>query len=372
MSTVVDQDEGGDVMTSETSHFPFAEFVGAPRDIGTQHGEMFGDLIRLQLSDTLDAARAHGLTPDAALAWAREQLSRVELIGSHWTEEMQGVAHGAGLTFAEVLALQLRPGSGTGGPGLRSPPMPEGCTSFAAIGSATVDHRSLAGQNRDLGEMYMDRMVVTLLRSNAGPTILMHSVPGELGGTGINGHGVSVFANSLWAKSGRTWMAPPVLRRAMLEAGSAAEAVACVEEMDQPAVGNFLVADAERAFNLEILPEGLVVVAIDDGVYAHANNCTDESLLPYEATERQRPLPFSEGRRQALQHALERESGSIDVSVCRRLLSDESGRPEPVCRRANTGDPFTTVAGLIAQPDDRSLHISFGPPSEGKFRGYCI
>ena len=209
MSTVVDQDEGGDVMTSETSHFPFAEFVGAPRDIGTQHGEMFGDLIRLQLSETLDAARAHGLTPDAALAWAREQLSRVELIGSHWTEEMQGVAYGAGLTFDEVLALQLRPGSGTGGPGLRSPPMPEGCTSFAAIGSATVDHRSLAGQNRDLGEMYMDRMVVTLLRSNAGPTILMHSVPGELGGTGINGHGVSVFANSLWAKSGRTWLAPP-------------------------------------------------------------------------------------------------------------------------------------------------------------------
>ena len=44
-------------MTSETSHFPFAEFVGAPRDIGTQHGEMFGDLIRLQLSETLDADR---------------------------------------------------------------------------------------------------------------------------------------------------------------------------------------------------------------------------------------------------------------------------------------------------------------------------
>ena len=309
----------------------------------------------------MQGARAGGLTAAAALAWALDHRDRVEAIAPPWVDELEGLAQGAGIRFDEALALQLRPGSG----GLL-----EGCTSFAALGSATTDSRAIAGQNRDLGETYMHRMFVALLRPAEGPAILMHAVPGELGGVGLNSHGVALFANSLWGRSGRTWMAPPVLRRAAFETDSAEAAVERIQAMDGPAVGNFLIADARHARNLEILAEGVNVTPIDDGVYAHANNCIARALVPHEAPRR--PLPYSEGRRQSLQAALERHAGAIDTAVCRELLSDESGRPEPICRRPRSGDPFATVAALIATPHTRSLHISYGPPSANHFTTYRL
>ena len=231
---------------------------------------------------------------------------------------------------------------------------------------ATADGHPLGGQNRDLGPVYQDRLSVSLLRPTEGPAILMHSVPGELGGTGLNAHGLSLFANSLWATSGRTWMAPPLLRRAALECADADAAVERIQAMDGPAVGNFLLIDAAgRMRNLEILPEGVAVIARDSGAYAHANNCTAEELLPHELPRL--PLPGSEGRRNHLQHAFDREAGNISVEVCKRLLSDETGTPEPVCRRPHKGDPYATVAGLITEPAAGALHISFGPPSDGRF-----
>ena len=67
--------------------------------------------------------------------------------------------------------------------------------------------------NRDLFFGFRERMVVTLIRPTGRAAVLMHTVPGELGGTGLNEHGVALFANSLWARSGRNWMASPLLRR---------------------------------------------------------------------------------------------------------------------------------------------------------------
>ena len=213
-------------------------------------------------------------------------------------------------------------------------------------------------------------MFIAVLRPTQGPAILMHCVPGEIGGVGLNSHGVALFANSLWGRSGRTWMAPPILRRAALEADSAQAAVQRIQALPGPAVGNFLIADTHHARNLEILAEGLHVTEIDDGVYAHANNCTASALLPHEA--QRRPLPHSEGRRHSLQVALQRHAGSIDTDVCRTLLSDETGRPEPVCRHPRSGDPFSTIAALIAVPHTRTLHLSYGPPTSNHFTTYRL
>ena len=344
------------------THFPFAEFTGSPYELGHQHGETFRVQIRRQVAEMYDVAAQHELTRDAALAWAGEQLPKIEALGPHWIDELRGLAQGAGIKFEEAVSLQVRPGSGH---------MPDGCTSFGVSSDATADGHPLGGQNRDLGPVYQDRLTVSLLRPTEGPAVLMHSVPGELGGTGLNSYGLSLFANSLWATSGRTWMAPPLLRRAALECADADAAVERIQSMDGPAVGNFLLIDAAgRMRNLEILPEGVAVIASDSGAYAHANNCTAEELLPHELPRL--PLPGSEGRRNHLQQAFDRESGHISVEVCKRLLSDETGTPEPVCHRPHQGDPYATVAGMIAEPAVGALHISFGPPSDGRFATHRV
>ena len=309
----------------------------------------------------MQGAADSGLTAEAALEWTSQQRPRVQAIAPHWIDELQGLAQGAGIRSDEALALQLRPG--TGG-------LPEGCTSFAAVGDATTNRQTIAGQNSDLGEPYLHRMFIAVLRPTQGPAILMHCVPGEIGGVGLNSHGVALFANSLWGRSGRTWMAPPILRRAALEAATAEAAVQRIQALPGPAVGNFLIADTHHARNLEILVEGVHVTEIDDGVYAHANNCTASRPTPARspappASPFRRPPPFTPGRA--------RTPRRLNRYRCLPHTPQRRNRPpEPVCRRPRSGDPFSTIAALIAEPHTRTLHLSYGPPTNNHFTTYRL
>jgi isopenicillin-N N-acyltransferase-like protein len=277
-----------------------------------------------------------------------------------WTEELQGLADGAEIPLAGAVALQVRPGTGF---------MPEGCTALAVSGDAGATGVPLGAQNRDLVPAYRGRMAVLLLRPTGRPAVLMHAVPGELGGVGMNEHGVAVFANSLWAKTGRNWQAPPVTRRALLECASADEAARRACAMDGPAVGSFLVVDATgRIRNLEILPQALAVIARDHGVFAHANHCLDAGLQRHEADIS--PSPGSPGRCARMQGLLDAAAGRITVEDVKRLLADHTGRPEPICRHAEGAAEWETAAALIAEPAARTLHLSYGPPCEGGFATY--
>jgi isopenicillin-N N-acyltransferase-like protein len=339
------------------THFSVARFEGDDFELGRQHGEQFAEQVGVQLAETLAAAVTSGLPRDAALAWSAAQLPRIAASGPHWIDELRGLAAGAGISLAEAAALQVRPGSGA---------MPEGCTSFAAAGDATADGCPLAGQNRDVVPAYRRRMFVAIVRPRSRPAIVMHHVPGELGGVGMNAHGVCVLANSLWATSGRTWMAPPILRRAVLECATADEAAERVRAMAGPAVGSFLIADAAgRIRNVECLPEAVAVIARDRGVYAHANNCTVPETRPHEAART--PAPGSENRRVCMQSLLEREAGRLSVAGAKALLSDHSSQPEPLCRHASSERQWETAAAVVFELARGRMHLSYGPPCGGRF-----
>lgn len=345
-------------------HFPFFEFAGEPYEVGRGHGEQLRDGIHRQLGETLDIARRQGgLSREQALDWAMEQLPRIEALGgSAWIDELRGLADGAQISLAAAAALQVRPGTGF---------MPEGCTSLGVSGDASATGQPLGAQNRDLVPTYRGRMCVLLLRPRGRPSLLMHSVPGELGGVGINEHGVAVFANSLWPRAGRNWQAPPVTRRAILECASADEAVERARAMNGPAVGSFLIIDAAgRIRNLEILPQALAVIARDRGVFAHTNHCLDAAVQPHEI--QQLPSPGSPGRCLRMQALLDAHAGRISVEDIKRMLADHTGRPEPICRHATTATEWETTSALIAEPASRRFHLSYGPPCEGKFATYRI
>lgn len=343
-------------------HFPFYEFAGSPYEMGRQHGSQLREAVRRLVVDTLSAAERAGLSAGAALQWARDQRPRLEKLGPHWIDELHGLADGAGISFSEALALQVRPGIGK---------MVGGCTSIGASGCATANGEPLGAQNRDLFYGFRDRLVVTRHRPNCGLPLLMHTVPGELGGTGINGAGLALFANSIWAKSPRTWMGVPVFRRAVLETADAEAAARLVGAMEGPAVGSFLVMDAAgRMRNFEILPEGAAIHAQDDGVYVHTNHCLHTTQQPYE----QQPLgaPGSPGRCVTMQQRLDESHGKIDVSRMKWLLSRHEPEGEAICRHGTLPGEYESAAASIAEPRHARLHLSYGPPCEGNFATYTV
>ncbi len=343
-------------------YFSFYEFSGSDYEIGHALGRELAEGVRRQLADTLCVAVDGGMTREAALDWSLAQRPKVERLAPHWIDELNGIADGAGISFAEALTLQVRPGSGR---------MIGGCTSIAACDGTTVDGRPLGAQNRDLLAGFRERMVVTLLRPNGRTPLLMHSVPGELGGTGLNGHGLAIFANSIWAKSGRTWMGAPLLRRALLESADAQRAVELAQVLDGPAVGSFLLVDpAGHIRNLEIMPERVVVQSHDNGVFVHTNHCLD----PLQQTVEKQPLesPGSPQRCQTMQRSLAALHGQLDVREFKRLLAQHEPAGEMICRHAQKSGEYETAAASIVETAARRLHLSYGPPCEGRWKTYTI
>jgi len=346
------------------AHFPYFEIDGTAYDVGRGHGECLREAIRRQLEECLAvASRQVGLDRERALAWAMDQRPRIEALGgTAWLDELRGLADGARISLAGAIALQVRPGTGS---------MPEGCTSLGVSRDASATGLPLGAQNRDLVPAYRERMCVLRLRPDGKPALLMHAVPGELGGVGLNEHGVAVFANSLWARAGRNWQAPPLTRRALLECGSADQAAERARTMDGPAVGSFLVIDAAgRIRDLEILPQGLAVIARDRGAFAHANHCLDATVRPQEAEVL--PSPGSPDRCARMQEMLDAAAGRITVEQLKRMLADHGGRSEPICRHAGSAAEWETTAAVIVEPASRTLHLSYGPPCEERFTTYRI
>lgn len=343
-------------------HFPFYEFAGTPYELGRAHGEQLAPAVRRQVDDVLLIAAQAGQDREAALAWSLEQLPRIERLNPALVEELHGLADGAGITLAEAIAIQVRPGTGR---------MLGGCTSLAASGSATADGGPIGAQNRDLYHGFRERLVVTLLRPRRGTPLLMHTVPGELGGTGLNGHGLALFANSLWARAGRTWMGTPLLRRTLLETADADAAAECVRNMDGPAVGNFLLVDAAgRIRNCEIMPEGPMIAAQDEGTYAHTNHCLDvvqraREQLPYS-------MPGTVDRCRRMEAGLIAAYGNVNVVTAKTLLSLHEPQIEAICRHATGPGEYETAAASIVETATRRLHISYGPPCEGRFKTYTL
>ena len=84
------------------------------------------------------------------------------------------------------------------------------------------------------------------------------------------------------------------------------------------------------------------------------------------------PSPTPKAAASPSEPPLENHAGTINLTVCRRLFSDESGQPKPVCHPFCSGDPFATIATLIAIPHTQSLHLNYGSPSNSHVTTYRL
>jgi hypothetical protein len=69
---------------------------------------------------------------------------------------------------------------------------------------------------------------------------------------------------------------------------------------------------------------------------------------------------------------LEEIAGRLSVEELKRLASSHRPASEAVCRHAIDGSPWETAATMICEPALQRLHISFGPPCEGRFSMHTI
>ncbi len=349
--------------------FPLFEATGSHRELGIEHGRQAAAKIRAfleYLSSSMELSR------DALQSRALRFLPLFEQCCPHLIEELQGLAHGAELPFADVLACQLR--------GELAQIHEGACTSFAIGSQASASGEVLIGQTSDNPPQLMDFAYVLHLRPADRPDLLMWTFGGMIGYHGLNEHGVAHFANSLGGGPGWKFaLSHYPLKRMILEQRTLDDVLRLMHKVPVCSNGNYMLCDGSGKFlDVELTTSGLHVIDHADADFtAHANHYLCDAYRCRE--NEQQSLPDSPKRQARIEQLIRQQIGSINVDNVKSMLGDHENYPVGICRHPHDGpghpmldNDGQTVTALIAEPARGTLHVSYGNPCENQFTAYTL
>ncbi|TXT20516.1 MAG: hypothetical protein FD138_4211 [Planctomycetota bacterium] len=196
---------------------------------------------------------------------------------------------------------------------------------------------------------------------------------------GINEHGVSHFANALGG--GPSWkfaLSHYPLKRLILEQRSLRDVLRLMREFPVCSNGNYMLADGSGAIlDVELTSDGPFVPELQERFLVHSNHylCSEHAC----DANWQHSLQDSFPRLDRMRALIDSKFGSITLADMQRFLADHDGHPVSICRHSHTGPegPMLgpagkTVAALIAEPEQRRMHVALGNPCENPFVTYSV
>jgi isopenicillin-N N-acyltransferase-like protein len=339
---------------------------GTPAQLGEAFGEScrapIAELYALRLENALaQALRYGGRTSSEAelLALSRACLDASARFDPDGTEELRGIARGAGLSPERVLAMNgltdLRDALAWGGP-LEAA---GGCTAFVVQRDRSADGRLWVGQSWDLGTDNQPYVVAVHRQPLAGPETWCVTTVGCLSLMGMNAEGVAIGTTNL-----RTVDAGPgvpylgVIHRALNES-SAVAAAALVARAPRAGGHAYTVVDRYGdAFAVECTARYSRTFAIRGGFHVHTNHC---QVPAHQTLEADIPYDSSRARLARMQQLLAGASG-IDGPFLEACLADRANGKLAICRDDFEG--ISTNAALVLSPETPRLRVCHGQPSK--------
>jgi isopenicillin-N N-acyltransferase-like protein len=367
--------------------FPLVSVSGTAYEMGFQHGQQAGDLIRKYL---LWIEKSTGRTRAELGRNARAFERFIQRLNPRYLDEVRGLAAGAGLSYEEALLCQVRGEAAnphldgctafalTGASTASGQPLAgqhagttlsEGCTAFALTGAATAGGQPIAGQNQDLPPEFSDLGIVLHLKPSDGrPRAITFTFAGQLGYMGMNQHGVAHFANALYNAAWRPGLPHYPLKRTLLELRSVAECLHMVEEHRTCSAGNMVFCDGEGAVaDLEIRPEAVAHYPDEHpDCRLHTNHYLTPEFSPHEDST----LPDSCPRLDRLRELVRARWGNIDVAAMKEIMADHQGDPGGICRHGAKGS--YSITGYLAEPAKGLFHVRRGHGCTGTWTSYEV
>ena len=345
--------------SGEPEEFPFYQARGTHRELGRQHGEQ-----------AIRHIGAHIELMRAQQRMSKEQLRRraarfqpmFERYCPHLLEEMRGLGEGAGVTFEEAMACNIR-GE------LHFAPA-EGCTAYAIQDRGTALREMIIGQNSDMGSEVIQLAYVLRLQPQNKPEVLTYTFGGMLGYHGFNSAGVAKFENALSGGPPSRFGIPHyAIERMMYECKNMEEVFDLLQRMPVEYNVNYLMCAGQgNITDVESTTEGPQVLQDKGAGYlVHTNHYLSERFATGDNFKRS--LPDSFPRLERIRSLVESRYGSITVEDIQHFLSDHSGYPTSICRHDKG---MRTVASLIAEPAQGCMHVAVGNPCQNRYVTYTI
>ena len=316
-----------------------------------------------------------------------------------YTEEMRGIADGAGLDLADVLAINVRtevmfaakarqaPLAGragqapapagpqpSGGPLAPAGPQPPAeCSAFAVIRDQPA--ATLIGQNWDWLLHSAETLVLLEARQDDGPDFVTVVEAGLLAKTGMNAAGLGLVTNALVtdADIGVPGLPYHVLLRAVLDCATVTEALVVLQAGERSSSANYLIAHSSgAALDVEAAPGDftrLYPLYPDHGLLLHTNHFLSPRLHPVDLSSW--AMPSSVVRLQRLQ-AFGAGGQRRTLDDVRGLLADHADYPYSVCAHpepaAHPCEQSATIASVLMDLTAGRMWVAAGHPCQARYQ----
>ncbi len=315
-----------------------------------------------------------------------------------YLEEMRGIADGAGLDLADVLAINVRtevmyaakarqaplagrarqaPLAGRArqaplaGRARQAPPAE--CSAFAVVQDQPA--ATLIGQNWDWLLHSTETLVLLEVRQDDGPDFVTVVEAGLLAKTGMNTAGLGLVTNALVtdADVGAPGLPYHVLLRAVLDCTTLTEALMVLQAGERSSSANYLIAHRSgAALDVEAAPGDftrLYPLYPDHGLLLHTNHFLSPRLHPVDLSLW--AMPSSAVRLQRL-----RASGAWEqhrtLDDFRGLLADHADYPYSVCAHPEPGahpcEQSATIASVLMDLTAGRMWVAVGHPCQARYQ----
>src|SRR5579862_9925803 len=294
-----------------------------------------------------------------------------------YLEEMHGIADGAGLDPADVLAINVRTevmyaAKARLAPlAARTPQPPAECSAFAVVPAPGQPGATLIGQNWDWLLHARHTLIVLEVTQDDGPDFVTVVEAGLLAKAGLNAAGLGLVTNALVTEAdvGASGLPYHVLLRAILDCTTVTQALEVLQAGPRSSSANYLIAHASgAALDVEAAPGDftrLYPLYPDQGVLLHTNHFLAPGLAPVDVSLW--AMPSSAVRLQRLR-AGTGSHGTHTLDEFRALLADHADYPHSICSHPDPADhPLeqgATIASLLMDPNAGRLWLAPGNPCE--------
>ena len=370
-------DEDTSTAGSGIVEFPHIRVQGGPYERGLQYGEQAHDRVALSLQ-----AYERVFAFYTGWDWSKVRQAALPYVASieaafpSYLEEMRGIAHGSGVGFEDILALNIRTEIMYSAEArMATRDRPGECSSFLVMPDVSADGHLLVGENWDWLTHCPDTVVVLEASQERRPNYVTVVEAGLLAKAGMNSVGLCLATNALVTDQDRGAPGIPyhVLLRAFLDAETMTEALELVQKWTRSSSANYLLGHEDGiGIDVEAAPgdfSQVYFLAPSGGLLVHTNHflsrlrdVNDVSLWS---------MPGSLVRLQRLRSALE-IARPVSVGALQSMLKDHVDYPFGVCGHA---DPHTdpaqqgaTILSIIMDPRLRKVWLADGQPCSTPYR----
>jgi isopenicillin-N N-acyltransferase-like protein len=292
-------------------------------------------------------------------------------------DEMRGIAEGAGLDLADVLAINVRTEVMFAAKARQAPlaarKAPAECSAFAVVPAAGARQPALLGQNWDWLLHSAQTLVVLEVRQDDGPDFVTVDEAGLLAKAGLNAAGLGLVTNALVtdADTGTPGLPYHVLLRAILDCATVTEALGVLQAGMRSSSANYLIAHASGAvLDVEAAPGDftrLYPQFPDQGLLLHTNHFLSPCLSAVQDVSLW-AMPSSAVRLQRLRAGA---AGAAALDDFRTLLADHADYPHSVCSHPDPDEhPLeqgATIASLLMDLTAGRLWLASGNPCQAPY-----